>query len=59
MNLAVRLAYMKENFDFETDRNAVVFSELIVSRMISLFGISRDEAMGARDETPTLSLIEL
>ena len=50
---------MKENFHFETAQNSVVFSELIVSRMISPFGISRDEAMGARDETPTLSLIEL
>jgi len=38
---------MKENFHFETAQNSVVFSELIVSRMISPFGISRDEAMGA------------
>ena len=37
---------MKENFEFTTDAQSAEFCETIVNRMVGLFGITVDEAIG-------------
>jgi hypothetical protein len=37
---------MKERFEFTTDVDLTAFCEAIVNRMVSLFGITFDEAVG-------------
>jgi hypothetical protein len=37
---------MKEEFEFATDARSFAFCGAIVDRMVALFGITRDEAVG-------------
>jgi hypothetical protein len=44
--LPASVKIMKERFQFETDSQSAEFCEAIVNRMVSLFGITIDEAIG-------------